>query len=285
MKIFGQEKTLKQLELILPSLKKPIIILGPSGYGKTHIAKYIARKTGRIYKEINCAFISHRNMFINSLISAESNDMFFLDEIHALNRDMQEILYSVIDNREIIIENAPIRLNNFLLVAATTNEGDLNEPLFNRFVYDLRLDDYSIEELAMIISSYSQEVYSINIDPDAAIELAVMSRGCPRIAKKRVDWAAKYGVTVCTEIVNDLRTLLEIDEHGFEKKDLDYMKFIIKGRNKPVSLKSLCQKLKMDEKSVIDHIETFLIQRNLLQKDSRGRSINMVEFQRLYGRK
>lgn len=281
MKIFGQEKVKEQLDLIIPDLSLPLILFGPSGYGKTYLAQYIAEQTGKTFIEYNCAFIQNKASFIKTIIKATTDDLLFLDEIHALHKDLQELLYSVIDRHEVLLNRNKIQIEKFLLVAATTNEGDLNEALLNRFVYDIRLENYSEKDLADIAKNYASEKHSLSIEDDAAIELAKISRGCPRIVKKRVEWVNMLSTkTVSTEDVLKLKKVLRIDKHGLEQKDREYLSFLINNDGKPVSLKSICQKLNMDEKS-IELIESYLIKRDLITKDSRGRSLNLTHYKQL----
>lgn len=271
--IIGQEKAKAQIDILIHhEEKKPILLVGPSGYGKTSLAYYIARN--KHIESINCSFLRNEGEFVRKLIATPPNSFLFLDEIHALNSNQQEMLYTIIDDRILYHEGRKIVCNSFQIIGATTKDGSLNEPLYNRFVFKIRLDKYTIQELAQIVYHYlADKGISCNILTCEGI--ASISRNNPRVAKSRVEWVTAFckkqnKYSFCESNLNELRAALDINEDGLEKIDRDYLEILRKAR-KPVSLKSISQILRTDQETVENTIESFLLDKNLIGRGPRGR--------------
>jgi Holliday junction DNA helicase RuvB len=261
--LIGQQKVKKQIELITQNEFKPTLICGPSGYGKTTFASYISESMSQDITIINCATKTNKQDIIKDILRVPKYSCVLLDEIHSLPTSYQEIVYSFLDKQSIVFNKLKLDVSTINFIGATTDEGSLLEPLLNRFVYKLRLDNYTDEDLGEIVYTYLEHNYG----KSDCYALGKTARGCPRVAIARAN---------AYKISGNLSNFFEywdVSPEGFEKPDFQYLELLKNNYPKPVSLKTIEQKLKMSADSVINNIESFLIHKNLILKSSKGREL------------
>lgn len=263
-----------------------VLLYGPPGLGKTTLAHIIANELGTNIKTASGPTIEKSGDLAAILSTLEPNDVLFIDEIHRIPRYIEEILYSAMEDfkLDIIIggegqsRSIKIDLPPFTLIGATTRSGDLSAPLRDRFGIMCKLEFYSDEELAEIVKR-SARVLDLEIDEDAAHEIAIRSRKTPRIANrllKRVgDFALVEGNGVITlELVKKALTRLKINESGLDIADVQYLMSIIEKFNGgPVGIESIASSIGEEATTIEDVIEPFLLQEGYVKRTSRGRII------------
>ena len=263
-----------------------VLLYGPPGLGKTTLAHIIANELGSNIKTASGPTIEKSGDLAAILSTLEPNDVLFIDEIHRIPRYIEEILYSAMEDfkLDIIIggegqsRNIKIDLPPFTLVGATTRAGDLTAPLRDRFGIVSKLEFYTNEELSQIVKR-SARVLGLEIDDDAAYEIAKRSRKTPRIANrllKRVsDFALVDGNGVIDlDIVKSSLKSLKIDESGLDSTDIEYLMSIInKFNGGPVGIESIASSIGEEATTIEDVIEPFLLQEGYVKRTSRGRVI------------
>lgn len=263
-----------------------VLLYGPPGLGKTTLAHIIANELGTNIKTASGPTIEKSGDLAAILSTLEPNDVLFIDEIHRIPRYIEEILYSAMEDfkLDIIIggegqsRSIKIDLPPFTLIGATTRSGDLSAPLRDRFGIMCKLEFYSDEELAEIVKR-SARVLDLEIEEDAAHEIAIRSRKTPRIANrllKRVgDFALVEGNGVITlELVKKALTRLKINESGLDIADVQYLMSIIEKFNGgPVGIESIASSIGEEATTIEDVIEPFLLQEGYVKRTSRGRII------------
>ena len=263
-----------------------VLLYGPPGLGKTTLAHIIANELGSNIKTASGPTIEKSGDVAAILSTLEPNDVLFIDEIHRIPRYIEEILYSAMEDfkLDIIIggegqsRNIKIDLPPFTLVGATTRAGDLTAPLRDRFGIVSKLEFYTNEELSQIVKR-SARVLGLEIDDDAAYEIAKRSRKTPRIANrllKRVsDFALVDGNGVIDlNIVKSSLKRLKIDESGLDSTDIEYLMSIInKFNGGPVGIESIASSIGEEATTIEDVIEPFLLQEGYVKRTSRGRVI------------
>lgn len=286
----GQEKVKNNLKIFIEASKKRhdaldhVLLYGPPGLGKTTMSHIIANELGVNIKITSAPAIERAGDLAAILSNLEPNSVLFIDEIHALNRSVEEKLYSAMEDYafDIIIgkgagaQSIRMELPKFTLIGATTRAGMLTGPFRDRFGVICRLEMYSPEELAVIIER-SAKILGASVDSDGAAEMARRSRGTPRIAnrllKRARDFADVIGKGVITvEIVKKTLELLEIDEMGLDLIDrrvLDAM--ITKFGGGPVGLDTLAAAVNEDVVTIEDVIEPYLLQLGFIARTPRGR--------------
>ena len=261
-----------------------VLLYGPPGLGKTTLAFIIAHELGSNIKTASGPSIEKSGDLAAILSSLEPGDVLFIDEIHRMPRYIEEILYPAMEDfsLDIIVgsegnsRNIKIDLPPFTLVGATTRAGDLSSPLRDRFGIINKLQYYTVEELTDIVKRTAR-VLEIEIDEDAAVELAKRSRGTPRIANrlfKRVrDFAMVDGDGVITlAITKKALDRLKVDEMGLDNTDRELLKAIItKFNGGPVGVEALSSSIGEEVTTIEDVYEPFLLQHGLLKRTSRGR--------------
>ena len=261
------------------------LLYGPPGLGKTTLAYIIANELGTNIKTASGPTIEKPGDLASILSSLEEGDVLFIDEIHRMPRVIEEILYPAMEDftLDIIIggdgsssRSIKIDLPPFTLVGATTRAGDLSSPLRDRFGIISKLEYYSIKELTTIIKR-TAKVFDIEIEDDAAIELARRSRGTPRIANrllKRVrDFALVNGSGVIDmEIAKTSLDRLKVDNEGLDYTDQSYLKAIIyKFNGGPVGVDSLSAAIGEEVSTIEDVYEPYLLQNGYIKRTNRGR--------------
>lgn len=292
MDYIGQNKVKEKMKIFIDAamMRKEsldhVLLYGPPGLGKTTLAAIIANELGVNFRITSGPAIERPGDLAAILTNLGENDVLFIDEIHRLNRTVEEILYPAMEDYalDIIIGKGPsarsIRLDlaKFTLVGATTRAGLLTSPLRDRFGVICRLELYEVEDLHKIIRR-SSEILQIKIDEKAADELALRSRGTPRIANrllKRVrDYAQVKGNGIINiEIAKEALNLLEIDEHGLDNIDRNILMTIVdKFDGGPVGLDTLAASTGEEKSTIEDVYEPFLLQLGFLQRTPKGRII------------
>ena len=296
----GQEKTKQTLEIYIKAAKERgepldhVLFYGPPGLGKTTLAGIIANEMGVNMKVTSGPAIEKPGEMAAILNSLQENDVLFVDEIHRLNRQVEEVLYPAMEDYAIDIMIGKgagarsIRLNlpKFTLVGATTRAGMLTAPLRDRFGVVNRLEFYSDQELKTIVLR-SAKVLNVEIEEEGALELARRSRGTPRLANrllKRVrDFAqVKYDGVITKEVANYALDLLDVDKYGLDHIDRGILLTMIeKFQGGPVGLDTLAAAVSEDAGTLEDVYEPYLLKNGFIQRTPRGRVVTELAYRHL----
>ena len=286
----GQKAALSNLKIYIKAAKKRgepldhVLFYGPPGLGKTTLAGIIANEMGVNIKITSGPAIEKTGEMAAILNSLQENDVLFVDEIHRLNRQVEEVLYPAMEDFVIDIligkgstaRSIRLDLPKFTLVGATTRAGMLTAPLRDRFGVINRLEFYSEEELATIISR-SAKVLGVEIEEKGALELGRRSRGTPRLANrllKRVrDFAqVRYDGIITWEVANDALNMLEVDKFGLDQIDRNVLSTMInKFQGGPVGLETLAATISEDTGTLEDVYEPYLLKNGFIMRTARGR--------------
>ncbi|APT74443.1 ATP-dependent DNA helicase RuvB [Thermosipho melanesiensis] len=286
----GQGNIKKRLGLAIKASKirkealDHVLLVGPPGLGKTTLAHIISNELGTNIHVTSGPILEKQGDVAAILTNLEHGDVLFIDEIHRMNRSVEEILYTAMEDFQIdiLIGKGPsarsirIDLQPFTLVGATTRSGLLSAPLRNRFGLIMELDFYSIDELSKIIER-AAIVLNVEIEKDAAILLAKRSRGTPRIALRLLrrvrDMSTIRGkVKIDIYMVEEIMFLLGIDKEGLDELDRKILRTIIEVYNGgPVGVKSLAASVGISEDSISEVYEPYLLQSGFIARTHRGR--------------
>ena len=286
----GQEKLKEMLSIYIEAAKKRkqsldhCLFYGPPGLGKTTISNIIANELGVNCKITSGPAIEKPGEMAAILNSLSEGDVLFVDEIHRLNRQVEEVLYPAMEDfaidvllgKESSTRSLRLELPHFTLIGATTRAGLLSAPLRDRFGIISKLEFYKKEELTKIVLR-SAKVLSVPIEVDGAKSIAMRSRGTPRLANRLLrrirDFAdVKYEGVITKEVAEESLDLLNVDKLGLDQNDRAYLTAIVdKYSGGPVGLETLAVSLGEDSGTVEDMIEPYLLLQGLIDRTKRGR--------------
>ena len=296
----GQEKAKENLRVYIEAAKRRsepldhVLLYGPPGLGKTTLAGVIANEMGVNIRITSGPAIAKTGDLAALLTNLQPGDILFIDEIHRLDRSVEEILYPAMEDFaiDIIVGKGPsansirLELPRFTLIGATTRAGQLSSPLRDRFGVSLRLELYTPEELGRIVTR-SATLLGMEIDPDGAREIAARSRGTPRIANRMLrrvrDFAQIYYDNVITrEAADHALSRLEVDALGLDATDRRMLTAIIRNYNGgPVGLETLAATIGEEAVTLEDVYEPYLLQIGFLTRTPPGRCVTQLAYEHL----
>ncbi|HSL66004.1 MAG TPA: Holliday junction branch migration DNA helicase RuvB [Gaiellaceae bacterium] len=288
----GQERVKEQLAIALEAAKARgealdhVLLVGPPGLGKTTLAQIVRHELAVGIRTVAGPALERKADMAAILTSLEGRDVLFVDEIHRVNRAIEEILYPALEDfrMDIVVGQGPaartlsLDLPAFTLVGATTRTGLLTTPLRDRFGMTFRLDLYDAAELGLIVRR-SARILGVPVEDEAAEEIARRSRGTPRIANRilrRVRDVAevRHAGTITTEVAREALALLEVDALGLERTDRELLRAVVERFDGgPVGLSTLAVALGEEPDTIEDVYEPYLLQLGFLQRTPRGRTV------------
>lgn len=296
----GQDKIKQNLRVFIESAKARgkaldhIIFHGPPGLGKTTLAQIVAKEMGSNFRSTSGPIIEKSGDLAAILTSLEKGDVLFIDEIHRLPTAVEEVLYPAMEDfqLDIIIGDGPsartvkIDLPEFTLVGATTRAGMLSNPLRDRFGVHMRMEFYTSEELAIIVSNASKKI-GIQADQEGCFEIARRARGTPRIANRLLRRVADFATVqnngvIDKAIADSSLKALDVDSLGLDKNDYRYLNAILdKFNGGPVGVETIAAAIGEAKDTIEDMIEPFLIQQGFIQRTPRGRVVLPAAYKHL----
>ena len=288
----GQQRVKEQLSIALDAAKARgealdhVLLVGPPGLGKTSLAYIVREELGVGIRTVAGPALERKGDMAAILTGLEARDVLFVDEIHRLNRAVEEILYPALEDfrLDIVVGQGPaartltLDLPSFTLIGATTRTGLLTTPLRDRFGMTFRLDYYAPDELATIVRR-SARIVGVEIEDAAAAEIAARSRGTPRVANRilrRVRDVAevRHAGVVTADVADEALALLEVDGEGLERTDRALLRAIVgKFGGGPVGLSTLAVALGEEPDTIEDVYEPYLLQLGFIQRTPRGRIV------------
>jgi len=296
----GQEKIKENLRVVIGAAKKRgepvehLLFHGPSGLGKTTLAYLVAKELGADIRVTSGTALEKAGDVGSILTGLSDGDVLFIDEVHRLNKAIEEVIYPAMENFKLDIvigkgnsaKTLQIDLPRFTLIAATTKISMLSSPFRSRFGANFRLDFYSHKNIEEIVSR-SARLLGVNIDPEAIKEVALASRFTPRVANrllKRVRDFAQMNTTdiVSPDIARKALKMLEIDDKGLEDTDRKILLAIVNNFDGgPVGLKSVAASISEEEGTIEDVYEPYLMQIGFLARTPKGRVVTTRGFEHL----
>jgi len=296
----GQREVFARLQIALDAAMKRseplghILFDGPPGLGKTTFATCIPREMGVSFQIASGATLKAPKDVIPYLTNAEERSVLFIDEIHRMQKAVEEFLYPAMEDFRIDLtlgeglnaRTVNMPLKPFTLIGATTRTGLLSAPLRDRFQMQQHLDFYSIDELAEIVGRNASKL-RVKIDEASATEIASRSRGTPRIANNRLRWVRDYAVSrasgvITLKVARDALAMLGIDPLGLDPQDRKYLETIARVfGGGPVGVESVAHTMNLSPDTLIDEVEPFLLRSELVVRTPRGRRLTAAGFEHL----
>lgn len=296
----GQKAVLEKLEVFVGAAKKrsePLghaLFYGPPGLGKTTLSHIIASEMGTNLIVASGPAIDKPADLAGILTNLKEGDILFIDEIHRLNRTVEEYLYPAMEDftLDLLLDSGPqarsvqVKLNRFTLIGATTRMGLLSSPLRSRFAFTCRLDYYEPDLISRILAR-SSAILSLNINEESIIEIAKRSRGTPRIANNLLKWVRDYSQMRTDSKLDKVSTrtaleMLDIDFRGLDEMDKRILKHIIENHEGgPVGISTIAIALGEEATTLEEVNEPFLIMQGFLKRTQRGREATKLAYQHL----
>lgn len=296
----GQDAIRERLDVLIGAAKQRnetlghCLFSGPPGLGKTTLATILSKAMGTSLVVTSGPVIEKAGDLAGILTSLKTGDILFIDEIHRLNRSVEEYLYQAMEDfsLDLMIDSGPnarsiqVKLNRFTLAGATTRLGLLSEPLRSRFAFTSRLDYYAPAVLEKIILRTSL-LLNLQLDAGAALEIAKRARGTPRIANHLLRWVRDYAQMrtnhkIDTHVVDQALRMLAIDEIGLDEMDKKMLQIIIEHYNGgPVGLNTISASIGEEPDTIEEVHEPYLIMLGLLKRTPRGREVTALGYKHM----
>ncbi len=300
----GQEQIRERLEVIITAAKQRgeslghCLFSGPPGLGKTTLAHILSKAMGTNVIVTSGPIIEKAGDLAGILTNLKAGDILFIDEIHRLNRTVEEYLYPAMEDfvLDIMIDSGPsarsvqVKLNKFTLAGATTRVGLLTAPLRSRFGFSCRLDYYSAAPLVKIIQRTSR-ILNVSIDEPAALAIAMRARGTPRVAINLLRWVRDYaqihaGSQVTVDVADKALGMLAIDEKGLDEMDLKILETMRDHyEGGPVGLSTLAIAVGEEPNTLEEVNEPYLILQGFIKRTPRGRELTPLAYEHLKNKK
>jgi holliday junction DNA helicase RuvB len=296
----GQNNVRERLDLSINAAKGRdetlghCLFSGPPGLGKTTLAHIISKTMGTQLTVTSGPALEKAGDLAGLLSNLQEGDVLFIDEIHRLNKTIEEYLYPAMEDfvLDIMIDSGPsarsvqIKLNKFTLIGATTRTGLLSSPFRSRFPFSCRLDYYSPELLSHIVKR-SSSILNLPIDEEGALEVARRSRGTPRIANNLIRWVRDYaqmrtGNQVNQTVVQQALSMLDIDAQGLDEMDKKILSVIIHHYNGgPVGLNTIAVAIGEEKNTLEEVYEPYLIMQGFIKRTPRGREVTRLAYKHM----
>lgn len=278
--IVGQDTIKKRIKITLKACNRTntvfphAIYVGPAGTGKSTFARAIANHIGTNCHVFNGATLTTQKDILPTLFTLQNGDIIFIDEIHRISKKIQEMLYVVMEDFQLTL-GTNIDIAPHTVIGATTDFGLLTKPFRDRFIHVYNLDKYSEAELFTLLKNVASP---IRFMPDALKEIVKRSRLIPRVTINHFRWISDFVLASgksCGTIkeVREGMTMIGIDERGLTNDDRRYLGFL-KGKKKPIGIKTIAATLNIAEETLVSTIEPYLLECGLILKTSYGRLIN-----------
>lgn len=288
----GQEKVINTLKIVIDSSKKQnkildhILFYGPPGRGKTTLASIISHYTNRHVNFVQGALLVNKSDILTVFANIKNNDIIFIDEIHSMNKNIEELIYSAMEDNVIDIPIGPegekrivrMQIKPFTLICATTKFDKISKPIRDRFGLIFKLDNYSNEDIAKIIVQSSKKLLC-EIEFNHAVIIAKYCQESPRVAnritKRIIDFAKYYNIEkIDSKIIYQTLKELSIYKEGLVQMHIDYLQLLLEVfEQKSVSLDVICSLLNENKTEIINDIEPLLLSKKMIIKSSKGRRI------------